>query len=126
MTKYAAQQASQWKTCLACDATYAGEACGKCTAEAHGWWKTPAAPDRILFAGSSDRQEIRVDGLYYGFTTFTDDAGWVLYQGKFPHARRRGTFCTLGELRDDLASRMSVILPAGKMLRVTDLVKAAA
>lgn len=115
-----------WKTCFSCDAGYYGETCGKCTAEANGWWKTPATPDRILFAGTSDRQEVRVDGLYYGVAAFSEDSGWVLFQGKFPHARRRGSYCTLNELRDDLEARMAVIHPASKMLRVTDLGRAAA
>ena len=29
-----------WKTCFACDATYQGEVCGHCTAQANGWYAT--------------------------------------------------------------------------------------
>ena len=43
MGKWAAQQASQWKTCFSCDATYFGETCGECVAEANGWAKAPSS-----------------------------------------------------------------------------------
>lgn len=63
----------------------------------------------ITFTGNSDRQEIRINGRYFGFAAYTDDGGWTLFQGRFPHARRRGSFCTLDEIERMFATRNPVV-----------------
>ena len=58
--------------------------------------------DRIQFFGDADRQEIRIDGRFFGNALFTDEGGWQLFRGAFPRARQMGSYCTLEEIRTDL------------------------
>lgn len=80
-------------------------------------------PAGVTFSGNSDRQEIRIDGRHFGFADFADDSGWVLWQGAFPHAKRRGTFCTLAEIERELAAQMPSALPAPTVMPVTLIVR---
>jgi len=83
-------------------------------------------PDRITFTGNSDRQEIQIDGRYFGFAAYGDDSGWTLYQGRGPHARRRGTFCTLDEIERYLTAMLPVSLPVRPAMRIVELARTAA
>lgn len=73
-------------------------------------------PERITFFGNSDRQEIRVDGMVYGDAVATEYGGWELFQGRFPHAKQRGTFCSLDEIARELERR----LPATIMMQTIE------
>lgn len=86
----------------------------------------PLEPSRIVFDGNSDRKDIMVDGRYYGFAAFADDSGWTVFQGKFPHARKRGAFCTLAEVERHLEGRLPVSLPVQPEVRIVEVAAAVA
>lgn len=79
---------------------------------------------RITITGSSDRQTIEIDGRYHGFAAYSDDLGWTLFAGKFPHARKRGNFATLDEIERHLMDRLPVSLPVAPAVPAADLVAA--
>jgi hypothetical protein len=80
----------------------------------------------ITLEGTSDRQEIRVGGRYFGFAAFDDASGWTVFRGKFPHARKLGTYCTLEEIERDLAARFPAPLPFPAATSTADLATVAA
>jgi len=82
-------------------------------------------PSRIAITGSSDRQDITVDGRHFGFAAFTDDTGWTLWQGEFPRAKWRGNFATLDEIERYLEERLPVSLPVAPAVPAADLVAVA-
>ena len=59
-------------------------------------------PARVSFFGNSDRQEVRIDGKVYGDAVATEYGGWELFRGRFPYAKRMGTFCSLDEIERHL------------------------
>lgn len=83
----------------------------------------PQSADRITFFGNSDRQEVRVGGMVYGDAVADQWGGWELFRGRFPHARKVGTYCSLEEITRELEVRLPVPMP---VVRVTDLVSAVA
>ena len=68
-------------------------------------------PAGITFTGNSDRQEILIDGEFYGDAAYWEDTGWTLFRGAFPHARRIGTYCTISEIERGLAAMLPLPLP---------------
>ena len=86
----------------------------------------PQAPAGITFSGNSDRQEIRIDGELYGDAVADEWGGWQVFAGRFPHARRIGSYCTLDEMERDLAAKLPVLFPVRQAVQVPDLAHAAA
>lgn len=81
---------------------------------------------RVTFFGNSDRQEVCIDGMVYGDAVADQWGGWVLFQGRYPHAKQRGTFCSLDEIKRELMARMPVTLPIHPEVQVVELATAAA
>lgn len=78
-----------------------------------------SAPAGISFSGNCDRQEVRIDGELYGDVVADEWGGWVLFEGRFPHAKQHGTFCSLEEIERELAAGMPPVLPAPRKQPVT-------
>lgn len=83
-------------------------------------------PERITFFGNSDRQEVRIDGRVFGDAVATEYGGWELFRGRFPYAKRIGTFCSLDEISRELEERLPAMLPAQPAVRIVELDAAAA
>lgn len=79
---------------------------------------TMPEPARVTFSGDTDRQEVRVDGMVYGDAIADAFGGWMLLQGRFPHARQRGTFSGLDEIRRELERRLPVAVPVTSAVQV--------
>lgn len=85
----------------------------------------PEPPAGITFAGNTDRVTVLIDGELYGDAVATEYGGWDLFRGRFPNARRIGSFCTLDEIERELAALMPVSLPAPKAAPVAIMATAA-
>lgn len=79
---------------------------------------TMPEPERVTFSGDANRQEVRVDGLVYGDAVADAFGGWVLLQGRFPHAKQRGTFCSLDEIKRDLERRLPAAIPVQPTVQI--------
>lgn len=83
------------------------------------------APAGIIFTGNTDRVTVLIDGETYGDAVATEYGGWDLFRGRFPHARRVGSYCTLEEIARDLAARLPVPFPVRQAEPVADVAAAA-
>lgn len=105
-----------------CSAGEQGQICQHRAAYLAQVGELPLEPvSRVVFDGNSDRQEARLDGRVYGDAMATEHGGWELFRGRFPDARRIGTFCSLDELTRHLAAQVPEACPTLSLVTAMNL-----